>query len=49
MQSRGYREAISYVPTSRYWSLQWIETGIFLALAAALTGVCFWRLSRRRA
>jgi hypothetical protein len=48
MQSRGYREAISYVPTSRYWSLQWTETGIFLALALTLAGFCFWRLSRRR-
>jgi hypothetical protein len=48
MQSRGYREAITYEPTSRYWPLQWIETGIFLALALALAGFCFWRLGRRR-
>jgi hypothetical protein len=48
MQSRGYREAISYVPTSRYWSLQATETGIYLAVALALAGLCFWRLSRRR-
>jgi hypothetical protein len=48
MQSRGYREAISYLPTSRYWPLQWVETGIFLALALALAWFCFWRLGRRR-
>jgi len=48
MQSRGYREAISYLPTSRYWPLQWIETGIFLALALALSWFSFWRLGRRR-
>jgi hypothetical protein len=48
MQSRGYREAISYLPTSRYWPLQWIETGIFLALALALAWFSFWRLGRRR-
>jgi hypothetical protein len=48
MQSRGYREAISYLPTSRYWPLQWIETGIFLALAFALAWFSFWRLGRRR-
>lgn len=41
-------EAITYVPTSRYWPLQSIETGIFLALALALAGFCFWRLDRRR-
>jgi hypothetical protein len=49
MQARGYREAISYLPTSRYWPLQWIETGIFLALALALAWFSFSRLSRRRA
>jgi hypothetical protein len=48
MQKRGYREAISYVPTSRYWTLQGIETAIFLALALALAGFSFWRLGRRR-
>jgi ABC-type transport system involved in multi-copper enzyme maturation permease subunit len=48
MASRGIREAITYQPASRYWSLQWIETGIFLVLALALAGVCFWRLGRRR-
>jgi hypothetical protein len=48
MQSRGYREAIAYLPTSRFWPLQWIETGIFLALALALSWFCFWRLNRRR-
>jgi hypothetical protein len=48
MQNRGYQEAITYLPTSRYWPLQAIETGIFLALALALAGFCFWRLDRRR-
>jgi hypothetical protein len=48
MASRGIREAITYQPAGRYWPFQWIETGIFLALALALTGFCFWRLGRRR-
>jgi hypothetical protein len=48
MQKLGYREAISYVPTSRYWTLQGIETAIFLALALALAWFSFWRLGRRR-
>ena len=48
MESLGYREAITYEPASRYWPLQGIETGIFLALALALAGFCFWRLGRRR-
>jgi hypothetical protein len=48
LASHGIREAITYQPASRYWPLQWIETGIFLALALALAWFCFWRLSRRR-
>jgi hypothetical protein len=48
MQNRGYREAITYLPTGRYWPLQWIETGIFLALALVLGWFSFWRLNRRR-
>jgi len=48
MQGRGYREAITYLPTSRYWPLQRIETGVFLALALVLAGSCFWQLRRRR-
>jgi ABC-2 family transporter protein len=48
LASHGIREAVSYQPASRYWSFQWTETAIYLALALALTGTCFWRLTRRR-
>jgi ABC-2 family transporter protein len=46
MARRGIHEVITYQPASRYWPLQWIETGIFLALALALAGFCFWLLGR---
>jgi hypothetical protein len=41
------REILTYQPDSRYWAFQWIETGIFLALAAALAAACFWWIRRR--
>ena len=41
-------ESVSYQPASHYWPLQWIETSIFVALAGALSGVCFWRIRRRQ-
>jgi uncharacterized membrane protein len=47
LASHGIRETISYQPASRYWAFQWTETGIYLALALALTGYCFRRLNRR--
>jgi hypothetical protein len=42
------RQLLTYQPASRYWAFQWYETGIFLALAIGLAGVCFWWLRRRR-
>ena len=47
LASHGIREAVSYQPASRYWAFQWTETAIYLALALALAGSCFWRLTRR--
>jgi hypothetical protein len=47
LTSHGVRVAVTYQPTSRYWAIQWTETAIYLALALALAGFCFWRLGRR--
>jgi hypothetical protein len=41
-------ETVTYQPPGHYWPLQWYETGIFLALAGALSGTCFWWIRRRR-
>jgi hypothetical protein len=43
----GYRQQVTYQPSSRFWPLQWYETGIYTALALGLTGFCFWRLRHR--
>jgi len=42
------RQLVTYQPASRYWAFQWYETAIFLALALALAGACFWWIRRRR-
>ncbi len=47
LASHGIGIAVSYQPTSRYWPIQWAETGIYLALALAMAGFCYWRLGRR--
>ena len=38
------QQLITYQPASRYWTLQWYETAIFLAAAVALAGFCAWRV-----
>jgi hypothetical protein len=43
------RQSVSYQPASRFWPLQWIETGTYLVLAAGLGWVCVWQVRRRRA
>jgi hypothetical protein len=42
-------QTVTYQPLSRYWTLQWYETGIFLGLALVLAAVCFWRVRRTAA
>jgi ABC-2 family transporter protein len=42
------RQLVTYQPASRFWPLQFIETGIYVVLAAGLGWVCVWRIRRRR-
>jgi ABC-type transport system involved in multi-copper enzyme maturation permease subunit len=42
----GYRQQVTYQPSSRYWPFQWYETGIYTTLALGLAGFCFWRIRR---
>ena len=37
----------TYHPQSHFWPLQYVETGILLAVAAAATAAAFWVLRRR--
>jgi hypothetical protein len=39
---------VSFQPAGRYWSFQWLETGVFVALSALLAGLAFWRIRRVR-
>jgi hypothetical protein len=41
LSSHGFRTLITYQPASRFWALQGIEAGIFIALAAALIIVAY--------
>lgn len=46
LSADGYRQQLVYQPASRFWPLQWAETGVFLALSALLGWFCFRRIKR---
>jgi hypothetical protein len=48
IESLHLRQAVTYQPASRYWPLQWYETGIYLAVSLMLAGLCFLRIRPRR-
>ncbi|MFF9572056.1 hypothetical protein [Streptomyces sp. NPDC014685] len=43
----GYRQQVAYQSAGNFWTLQWVETGLCLGLALALTGFCAWWIRRR--
>jgi hypothetical protein len=45
--SAKFHLVVTYQPASRYWTFQWLELAIFLAIALILTGICFWSVRRR--
>ena len=48
IQADGYRSNyLSYQPADRFWTFQWIETGIYLAIAALALGATVWLVRRR--
>jgi hypothetical protein len=47
LHDHGIRHWVVYQPVSRFWTLQLIETGIFVGLAAVLLALVVWRVRRR--
>lgn len=46
LRNHGYTLVHSYQPDSRYWTFQWLEVGVLLALSGALLGASLWLLRR---
>jgi ABC-2 family transporter len=42
------RQIVTYQPADRYWTFQWIETGLYTLLAAGLAALGLWRVRRLR-
>jgi hypothetical protein len=42
-----FDQVVTYQPANRYWTFQWYETALYVVLAFALAGLCFWWVSNR--
>jgi len=42
-----FHEVLLYQPANRFWTFQWIETAIYLVMAALLCGLSYWWVRRR--
>jgi hypothetical protein len=47
LAAKGFQFATAYQPDSRFWTLQGVESGIFLAAAVVLLAVASWWTIRR--
>jgi hypothetical protein len=48
LQANGIQaNYVSYQPANRFWTFQWMETGIYLAFSALALGATFWLVRRR--
>jgi hypothetical protein len=47
LAAKGFQFSTTYQPDSRFWPIQGIETGIFVAAAVALLGIAAWWAVRR--
>jgi ABC-type transport system involved in multi-copper enzyme maturation permease subunit len=45
--ARTFHLLVTYQPANRYWTFQWLETGIFFALALLAAAACYWWVTRR--
>ncbi|MFI1996025.1 hypothetical protein [Actinoplanes sp. NPDC020271] len=47
LKGQNLQVRMSYVPASKFWTVQWREFGVLVALAAALTVFALWWIRRK--
>lgn len=45
--AKTFHLLVTYQPANRYWTFQWLEAGIYVALALAAAVGCYWWVTRR--
>lgn len=49
LADHGYKVLFTYQPANRFWTFQWMETGLFVVLAIACLSFAFLRITHRDA
>jgi len=44
--STVYHQSVAYIAPTKYWPMQWLEMGLFIATALVLAGVAIWLVKR---
>lgn len=47
LDSQHLSQRLSYIPDNRFWTLQWRELGVLVAISLALAVFCAWWIRRR--
>jgi hypothetical protein len=47
LDSQHLTQRLAYVPDNRFWTLQWRELGVLIAISLLLAGFCGWWIRHR--
>jgi hypothetical protein len=47
LDSQHLRQRLSYIPDNKFWTLQWRELGVLVAISLAVAAFCGWWIRRR--
>ena len=45
--AESFHLLVTYQPAGRYWTFQWLEAGVFVALALMAAAGCYWWVTKR--
>lgn len=49
LTNAGFHQVGTFQPSYRYWKFQWIESGLYLGMAAVAVGATYWLVLKRDA
>jgi hypothetical protein len=44
--SAVYHQTVAYIAPDKFWTMQWLEMGLFLGATLVLVGLALWLIQR---